>query len=105
MINPKKLCKNHLLGEHNEIHKMVGNIKLKRSISGFIKKNCIEPKSIKRRHTVLVKEMKRRGYNHRSNLSKFDLSYLPENDLNYRINRKESIKDLKNRCDNCKNNF
>ena len=35
-INPEKLCKNHLLGEHVEMHKLVGNLTKGRSVQGYI---------------------------------------------------------------------
>ena len=101
MIKPCFLCRSHLLGEHNEIHKIIGSLKRKRSISGYIKNNYIEPKSIKRRHKELVREMKKRGYNHNSKLPKFSIKYLPKQEREYKVDILASIIDLKKRCNIC----
>ena len=67
MVNPKCLCRQHLLGEHNEIHKAVGNL----NHSGIwtkalTKKGYLEPQHFISRHNRLAKEMKCRNYNHKS---------------------------------------
>ena len=36
MVDPKKMCRKHLLGEHVEIHMMVGTLLKGRSIDGFL---------------------------------------------------------------------
>jgi hypothetical protein len=58
---PSTMCRNHLLGEHKELHQLIGQLRKKLSITGYIKKNCIEVSSITSRHDALVKEMERRG--------------------------------------------
>ena len=70
MINPKILCKQHLLGEHVEIHMLVGTINLNKSINGYIKKGLVEVHNLYSRHEELVEEMKNRRFNHFSNLDK-----------------------------------
>lgn len=104
MVNPKNLCRKHLLGEHNEIHKLIGSLKRKRSISGYIKNDCLEPLSMEIRHNQLVQEMKSRGYNHKSplpdNINEL-ISYLPETEINHKVNTKKSLIDLKERCTMC----
>ena len=57
MINPIFMCKSHLLGEHNEIHKLYGWLKTGKSIAGWVENNCLELLSIYGRHAVLTKEM------------------------------------------------
>ena len=69
MVNPKIMCKNHLLGEHREIHTFIGTLKRNISINGYINNDLLEPISIYNRHEELVREMKRRGYNHNSDLN------------------------------------
>ena len=72
-ISPNKLCKNHLLGEHRELH----------AIWTIITENkkgySMHPETIRwkgklnaiyRRHEELVKEMTCRGYTHKSPLNK-----------------------------------
>ena len=71
-INPEKLCRNHLLGEHREIHG-IWSI-LTKGKKGYA--NHPETlrwkgrlKALYRRHQDLVEEMAKRGYRHRSPLS------------------------------------
>lgn len=99
MCNPKILCRQHLLGEHNELHKHRHNFVKQHKMDGRI--GQIEPKSMKKRHDELVSEMLRRGYNHQSPYEQPDTSYLP----NMIINREEALKDLLNRCKECKERY
>ena len=95
-INPKKLCKNHLLGEHVEMHKLVGNLTKGRSIQGYINLGLVEVHNIRKRHNELAVEMKRRGYNHKSPLPGFKV---------YKAGKVDPARnriDLRNRCKNCK---
>ena len=72
-IEPGKLCRNHLLGEHRELH----------AIWSVITKNkkgySLHPETLRwngklkalyLRHEKLVHEMELRGYNHNSPLEK-----------------------------------
>ena len=72
-ISPVKLCKNHLLGEHRELHAIW--VVITENKKGYSK----HPETIRwvgklmalyLRHEQIVKEMKRRGYNHQSPLDK-----------------------------------
>jgi len=72
-IPPKKLCRQHLLGEHRELHAiwsiLVNNKK------GYSKHPEVlrwkgKLKALYLRHEELVKEMLRRGYKHNSPLDK-----------------------------------
>lgn len=102
MVDPKLMCRQHLLGEHNEIHKICGSLKKGRSITGYIQHNCIEMLSLESRHNDLVKEMISRGYNHNSPLdTDFDIDYLPFYELIYTIDRQKNHDLLKSRCVNC----
>jgi hypothetical protein len=72
-IEPRKLCRQHLLGEHRELHAIwIVIIEHKKGYS-------LHPETIRwhgklkalyLRHEKLVKEMKKRGYNHHSPLDK-----------------------------------
>ena len=72
-VSPKVLCRNHLLGEHRELHAMWSVItKNKKGYS-------LHPETIRwkgkllalyNRHDQLVQEMVRRGYSHKSPLDK-----------------------------------
>ena len=72
-LPPSKLCRNHLLGEHRELHAMWAVITEKKK--GY----SLHPETIRwkgklkamyLRHNELVKEMNSRGYNHKSPLDK-----------------------------------
>ena len=102
MIDPKLLCRKHLLGEHGEIHKHRHNFVKQHSIKGRIEPVVqIEPKSMQSRHDELVVEMLRRGYNHNSPYQQPDISYLQENYIAAKVDISTSIADLKNKCTEC----
>jgi len=101
-VNPKLLCRQHLLGEHNEIHKHRHNFVKKHSIAKRISPVVqIEPENMQKRHDELVKEMISRGYNHNSPFEQPDLSHLLDNERFAEINIYISIADLLNRCPEC----
>lgn len=102
MINPELLCKKHLIGEHGELHKFLHNWKKKHKIDGRISGNAIEPLSYKKRHDDLAKEMLHRGYNHNSPLQQPDFSYLPEDQLNYKVDVNLNKDILYKRCETCR---
>lgn len=67
----EKLCKNHLLGEHRELH-AIWNI-ISQDKKGYSKHPETKRwkgklKALYFRHEELVTEMKKRGYNHNSPL-------------------------------------
>lgn len=101
MVSPKLLCKKHLLGEHGEIHKHRHNFVKRHSISKRIQLNQIEPSSMFSRHEELAFEMLKRGYNHQSPYSMPDISYLPANEMNYKVDVNSSYQDLITRCPDC----
>ena len=72
-ISQKNLCRNHLLGEHRELH-AIWSV-LTKNKKGYSK----HPETIRWRnklaalyvrHQGLVKEMQNRGYSHHSNLNR-----------------------------------
>ena len=97
MIDPKMLCRKHLLGEHNEIHKHRHNFVKHHSIEG--RRGQIEPLKMQKRHNELVIEMINRGYNHKSPYIQPDLSYYNLDD--FVVDEKKSLKDLSERCSEC----
>lgn len=96
MVDPRIMCRQHLLGEHFETHVIATNISRGRGIAGFIRNNAIEPHSVARRHDELVMEMERRGMNHRSPLV-FSTDIYPD----FRIDREASLRLLISRCPRC----
>lgn len=94
-IDPKKMCRRHLLGEHVEMHMFVGVLNKNRSIKGYLEKNLVEVHNIRKRHDELVIEMKRRGYNHKSDLPEYN------NTVSGKVNKVFNTQDLKSRCSEC----
>ena len=90
-------CRKHLLGEHVEMHMFAGTIKKGISIQGYLKKGLVNPSKIKKRHDLLAKEMRSRGYQHNSPLISPKISLIKEIDKNY------NLKDLIKRCPECRN--
>ena len=102
MIEPKFLCRKHLLGEHSEIHKHKHNFEKKYKIDKRIENGQIEPQSMKIRHDELVQEMLNRNYNHKSPYEMPDISYLTAYQKNFKVDIEKNIQELKNRCEECK---
>jgi len=103
MIDPKKMCRKHLLGEHVETHMFRGTILKKAHLKGYVKNNCIELKKLKERHEELAREIERRGYKHNSEfIEDYDISYLEENEINSKVDIERASVDLKGRCEECK---
>ena len=105
MVDPKIMCRKHLLGEHGELHKFLHNWKKRHSIKGRIKNNSIEPLSYKKRHDELVVEMLLRGYNHQSPLKQPNFSYLSLEEQEVKVDKVESFSMLTERCTDCKLRF
>jgi hypothetical protein len=101
MVDPVVMCRQHLLGEHKEIHQLIGSINAGISIEGYYQKNIIQLNSIKYRHYQLVQEMKKRGYNHNSPLPAIEKTINKKYYQNT-VNRQQSFSDLISRCPECK---
>lgn len=72
-IHPRKLCRNHLLGEHRELHAMWAVItenKKGYSMHPETLRWKGKLKAMYARHEELVNEMNRRGFVHKSSLDK-----------------------------------
>ena len=97
MTDPTGMCRKHLLGEHVEIHMLAGTLDRGKSIQGHLDRGQLEPQNMRRRHAALVKEMKRRGYKHRSPLS-CSATAIPKG----RVDVKASERELVSRCPDCR---
>lgn len=95
-VDPKLLCRKHLLGEHVEIHMLVGSILKGINLSGYTDTGLVELHTINVRHDQLVTEMKRRKYNHKSPLPKFRAKKLGK------VDSRRSLRELAQRCPECK---
>ena len=97
MIDPRRMCRKHLLGEHGEIHKHRHNFVKGHRIGG--RKGQIEPVSMQKRHNELASEMLRRGYRHESPYKQPDLSGY---DLTgFVVDKEASGRELISRCSEC----
>lgn len=99
MVDPKIMCRKHLLGEHVEHHMFVGTINKGISIAGYLRDNLLEPASLHDRHAELVLEMERRGYNHKSPMPD-DITVKPEEAF-VTIDKESALKELLRRCPEC----
>ena len=100
MVEPNILCRQHLLGEHNELHMFVGVLKRDFSVTGYLENNLLEVCSISDRHSELVSEMLKRGYNHNSPLET-PIKYLKIGE-EIKIDRMQARETLISRCKLCK---
>ena len=98
MVNPRIMCRQHLLGEHVEIHMFIGTLNRKKSVKGYLQKGLLEVHNLYSRHNELVEEMKRRGYRHHSEVEE---KWKTVNMLGF-IDRKQNLEELINRCSKCK---
>jgi len=103
-ISVKKLCRNHLLGEHRELHALWNIIiENKKGYSNHPETLRWKGKlkALYNRHEQIVKEMKKRGYNHKSPL---DPSYATGKEKQDKLidSIEEQIQILKNKKCKCK---
>lgn len=98
-VDPKLLCRKHLLGEHCEHHMFLGSLLKGKSIDGFINDGLVEVHTLDVRHEEIAQEMLRRGYNHKSPLPEGTADVLYEAG---RVDPKRSLEDLANRCEECR---
>jgi hypothetical protein len=101
-VEPRELCGQHLLGEHNEIHKLVGGIRHHEHghaiADGQGEKGNIDTTLINERHDALAEELERRGMDHDSPLDWNPFEYIAGvGAIDEEANREE----LAERCDDC----
>jgi hypothetical protein len=102
-ISVEKLCKNHLLGEHSELHAIWSVITKEKS--GYSNHPEVirwkgKLKALYLKHEEIVNEMKKRGFSHRSSL---DIKLATGKDMQDEfVNTiEEQIKNLKNKGCSC----
>ena len=72
-VEPELLCRQHLLGEHRELHGLWNILTAHGGTGGYSRhpetlRWVGRTRALYRRHERLVAEMRRRGYDHRSEL-------------------------------------
>jgi hypothetical protein len=101
MVDPATMCDRHLLGEHAEIHMAIGTIAKGRSVAGRVEHGLLEPASFRTRHDALAAEMVGRGFRHDSPLPDYDLSGLPAEVREHRVDVAAAERELRSRCRRC----
>lgn len=97
MVDPKIMCRQHLLGEHLECHMFRGAIEKGINLQGYLDKGLLEIHNLIERHDELVREMKRRNYNHKS-----PIRYLLCSEEKGKIDLNLNLIELAKRCKKCK---
>jgi len=100
-VDPRIMCRQHLLGEHVEMHMLVGSLRKNISVQGYIDDGLVNLHHIRSRHDDLVTEMIRRGYNHNSPLPAY-LRYVRKylNQMG-KVDITANVRELASRCDEC----
>jgi hypothetical protein len=101
MVDPRIMCRQHLLGEHVEIHMFIGTLNRGKTVEGYLEKGLLEVHNLYSRHQELVEEMKLRGYNHHSDV---DTKWKHAKKLGV-IDKKKNLKNLIERCPRCKQRY
>ena len=96
MVNPRLMCRKHLLGEHVELHMLVASMRRGISLRGFFANKLIETHNVEARHAKLVAEMERRGFRHASPLKDVPRA------RGGRVDRRANLVELARRCKDCR---
>jgi len=94
-VNPRRMCRKHLLGEHVEMHMFAACIRKGINLQGYLNNQLVELHNIKKRHDILAREIERRGYSHNSELvlgKKINAGY---------VDKKANLIELRRRCTDC----
>ena len=94
-VDPSRMCRQHLLGEHLEMHMFVGHINKGRSIGRYATGGLVDTSQIQARHDALAAELERRGYRHASPLAYIDRLAAG------RIDARAAAAELRRRCPRC----
>lgn len=102
MLPPKGMCRKHLLGEHVELHMLLGSMRRGKNIEGFLSGGLVDPQLVFARHEELVIEMARRGFKHSSPIDGCECAslsalYAGRASINITANADE----LQRRCPDC----
>jgi len=100
-VDVKIMCNRHILGEHLEMHMFIGSIIKGTSLKGYIENGLLEVHNITKRHQELEDEMKLRDIVHNSPIF-ISINSLPTQG---KINVEQSLKDLLERCKDCKKRY
>jgi hypothetical protein len=96
-VAPDLMCRNHLLGEHLELHTFASRLCTGKNVDGYIRNGLLEPARLFARHEQLVAEMDRRGLRHHTPMTEIERPELPVG----KIDLADNIRELARRCDGC----
>jgi len=104
MVDPAVMCDQHLLGEHVELHMVVGAIAkgYLASIRGLINASLLDLEQVNDRHAALVAEMTERGMNHQSPLYLSADLVATHFDDTGRVHVDDSMREMWRRCLHCR---
>lgn len=105
MVDPRIMCRQHLMGEHIEIHMLIGSMKRAKNLDAYIRDHLIQPRSIVKRHDEIVEEMLNRGWNHHTPVPEHEVPILVARygpvARTLTIDRGRSLEELLSRCSEC----
>ena len=102
MLPTAGMCRRHLLGEHVELHMLLGSLRRGKNIDGFLAGGLVDPQCIFARHQELVAEMTRRGFKHNSSLDEHECAKLAAGFAGRAaIDTAANARDLCQRCPDC----
>lgn len=99
MVDPKIMCRAHLLGEHRELHALAGMLRQGISLAGYHANGLLDLGMINLRHDELVAEIRARSYAHHTPLEINPHVYTNE-PLGH-VDRSLSFIELVDRCSAC----
>lgn len=102
MVPPRKMCQQHLLGEHVETHMLAGTMRKGISLQGYYDNGLVDLHALEARHDALAAEMRRRGMNHQSPWTLDVEQWLREHPQpKHSVPREASRAELIRRCPEC----
>ena len=108
MVDPNIMCTAHLLGEHREIHMIVGYLKSGHHLGNYAYHGLVQVSALKFRHEQLVREMEVRSYKHNTPLifNYEDVTkHLYQSEIQICINPQYSLNLLLGRCSKCRERY
>jgi hypothetical protein len=94
-VPPKLLCRQHLLGEHVEMHMFAGAHRRGYNLSGYVRRGLLNPERLLARHVELAREIVSRGWRHQSPLEEPVLTQVVY------VDGFASLEELARRCSEC----
>lgn len=80
-VDPRCLCRKHLVAEHIDMHLFMDWYKKKKNLSGYLRNGTLELHSIHDRHEALALELRRRGLEHNTPMIRYCLQFAGHIDL------------------------